>query len=64
MYYVVNGSPVSYRTAELRFSKEIRAEVYEHGRKCEIMAKYFSLVSPGGDGVLFVQKYGSGYKKN
>lgn len=56
MYYVVNGSPVSYRTAELRFTEEIRADVYEHGRKCEMIAKDFSLVLDGGEGVLIVEK--------
>lgn len=54
MYYVVNGSPISCRTAELRFSDEVTADVFEHGYKSRTCGKNISLVLDGGEGVLII----------
>lgn len=52
MYYVVNGSPLSYRTVDLKFESAVDANVFEHGFKTETHGEKISLVLDGGEGVL------------
>lgn len=54
MYYVVNGSPTSYRTADLIFENTVEANLFEHGFKTKIRGEKISLVLDGGEGVLIM----------